>query len=450
MKISILYEDNHILVVEKPVNMPVQADSSRDEDVLTLLKAYIKEKYAKPGAVYLGLVHRLDRPVGGVMVFARTSKAAARLSAQFASHETQKRYVAVVTGNPPSDAAYEDYIRAAEGEVRVRVSGTPQEGFQRAVLKFHTIAQNETAALLDIRLLTGRKHQIRAQLAAHGHPIVCDQRYHPTPRQEQIALWAYALSFSHPTTKERLTFTSLPQSEAFGAFACAVRGLGAARAGYVLYADEQLLVADKQTETEVTTLDGGSCSLQAQLEQAFGMLYPVHRLDANTRGLVCFARTPQAEHALTDAIGGGKAEKYYRCIVVNAPKKQAETLYAYAKKDAEKGVLTVREEAFSGSLPIQTGYRVVGTRNAYTELEVRLYTGRTHQIRAHLSHMGCPILGDDKYGDHAENRRAKINKQALIAARLVLRFEEGSLLRYLDGRTFESSFSFAGLFCENT
>ena len=99
---NILYEDNHLLVAEKPVNMPVQADSSADMDMLSALKAYVKEKYQKPGEVYLGLVHRLDRPVGGVMVFARTSKAAARLSAQVATRAARKRYVAVVEGIPPA------------------------------------------------------------------------------------------------------------------------------------------------------------------------------------------------------------------------------------------------------------------------------------------------------------------------------------------------------------
>ncbi len=106
-KIKIIYEDNHLLVCEKPVNMPVQADSSGDEDLLSTVKAYIKEKYSKPGEVYLGLVHRLDRPVGGVMVFARTSKAAARLTESFKNRKTKKRYAAIVSGSPCSSAELE-------------------------------------------------------------------------------------------------------------------------------------------------------------------------------------------------------------------------------------------------------------------------------------------------------------------------------------------------------
>ena len=103
-ELNVLYEDNHIIVVEKPVNIPAQADSSGDSDMLTLIKSYIKQKYNKPGDVFLGLVHRLDRPVGGVMVFARTSKAASRLAPQFASHKAKKRYTAIVTGNPKAYA----------------------------------------------------------------------------------------------------------------------------------------------------------------------------------------------------------------------------------------------------------------------------------------------------------------------------------------------------------
>ncbi|MDL2234743.1 hypothetical protein LJC07_01135 [Christensenellaceae bacterium OttesenSCG-928-L17] len=441
MDIPVLYEDNHILVVEKPVNIPVQADASHDADLLSILKDYIKEKYNKPGAVYLGLVHRLDRPVGGAMVFARTSKAASRLSAQFAAGEAQKRYVAVVEGTPPADAFYEDFILSVEGETRVRVLGAPQEGAKRAALRMHTICREHDTALLDIALLTGRKHQIRAQMAAHGHPIRFDQRYHPAPKRGQIALWAYELRFLHPTTKECLTFTSLPRGGAFAAYAQQIQGLPASRAGYVAYADEHLLVADKQAEVEVTITDGGAQSLEAGLAACFGVLYPVHRLDANTKGLVLFARDEETQAALVELLRDGDIEKYYRCLVTKTPVPREAVLHAYAKKDAVRGELTVRDTAFSGSVPIQTGYRVQ-SEGEYTELEVRLFTGRTHQIRAHLSHIGCPILGDDKYGDRAENRRKKVSKQALIASRLVLHTTKNAALMYLNGRTFHSSFSF--------
>ena len=135
-KIKIIYEDNHLLVCEKPVNMPVQADSSGDEDLLSTVKAYIKEKYSKPGEVYLGLVHRLDRPVGGVMVFARTSKAAARLTESFKNRKTKKRYAAIVSGSPCSSAELEcDLLRDEQNNIsRVVRPNTP--GAKTASLEY--------------------------------------------------------------------------------------------------------------------------------------------------------------------------------------------------------------------------------------------------------------------------------------------------------------------------
>ena len=160
-EVEVLYEDNHLLVVVKPPNLPVQGDSSGDDDLLSIMKRYIGNKYQKPGNVYLGLVHRLDRPVGGVMVLARTSKAAARLSAAFADHAQDKRYLAVVRGDMPGERTLEDDLLkdGATGMVRVVPAGTP--GSKHARLHTRPLAAREGLTLVEVALYTGRAHQIR-------------------------------------------------------------------------------------------------------------------------------------------------------------------------------------------------------------------------------------------------------------------------------------------------
>lgn len=209
-EIRLLYEDNHLLVVEKPVNLPTQADSSGDDDLLSILKRYIGEKYNKPGAVYLGLVHRLDRPVGGVMVFARTSKAASRLSEAFRTHEQDRRYMAVVEGEFSSPLEPKDYLLkdGKTGMVRVVREGTP--GAKLARLISRPVACREGLTLTNVQLFTGRAHQIRVQHAHAGHPLWGDMRYgHGVPGR-QIALWAYRLNFEHPTKREMMCFSCPP------------------------------------------------------------------------------------------------------------------------------------------------------------------------------------------------------------------------------------------------
>ena len=167
MKINILYEDNHILVVEKPINMLSQSDNTKDIDLLTLVKEYIKEKYQKPGNVYVGLVHRLDRPVGGIMVFAKTSKAASRLSVQIKNHQLKKEYLAIVNGIIEEDeGTYIDKIkRLANGNSIVSNEG------KEAILNYHVLKRNEgkNTTLVKIDLKTGRHHQIRVQFANRNH-----------------------------------------------------------------------------------------------------------------------------------------------------------------------------------------------------------------------------------------------------------------------------------------
>ena len=200
--IKILYEDNHLLVVEKPINMPTQEDDSKDPDLLNELKKYIKEKYNKPGNVYLGLVHRLDRPVGGVMVFAKTSKAASRLSDQVRTHKLEKSYYAVIEGKL-EDGKLIDKLLKDEKTNNTIVSPNGKE----SVLSFKNITYKDGLSLVDIKLETGRSHQIRVQFSSRNHPLYGDQRYNKHAKVgEQIALFAYKLSFEHPVTKELLEF----------------------------------------------------------------------------------------------------------------------------------------------------------------------------------------------------------------------------------------------------
>lgn len=206
---DIIYEDNHLLVVKKPVNISVQSDSSNDPDLLNILKQYIKGKYNKPGEVYLGLVHRLDRPVGGVMVFARTSKAASRLSDQIRTREFKKTYLAIVRGTPAKARdTLKDYLLkdTATNMVSVVSGGTPEA--KEAVLDYEVLETKEALCLLKIKLHTGRPHQIRVQLSHAGHVLYGDQRYGSKINKpgQQIALWAYSVTFVHPTQKEEMTF----------------------------------------------------------------------------------------------------------------------------------------------------------------------------------------------------------------------------------------------------
>ncbi len=206
---KVLYEDNHVLVVEKPVNIPVQADQTKDEDMLTLCKAYLKEKYDKPGNVYLGLVHRLDRPVGGVMVFAKTSKAASRLSDSIRKHEVTKEYVAVLDGIPKQNhTQLVDYLEKDHRTNKVKV--TDEQHGKYSSLTYDVLAKKEKKTLVHIILETGRPHQIRVQFSSRNTPLLYDQRYNPRPTKGQIALWAVRLTFPHPTTKEQITITDLP------------------------------------------------------------------------------------------------------------------------------------------------------------------------------------------------------------------------------------------------
>ena len=201
--INILYEDNHLLVVEKPINVPVQKDSSNDLDLLTILKDYLKKKYNKPGNVYLGLVHRLDRPVGGVMVFAKTSKAASRLSEQIRNGIFKKKYLAIVCGKVKDENTLEDYLLKDSKTNMVKLD----KNGKKSILNYKRLDYKDGLSLVEIELITGRSHQIRVQFSSRKYPLYGDQRYNKDAKVgEQIALFSNFITFKHPITKEQISF----------------------------------------------------------------------------------------------------------------------------------------------------------------------------------------------------------------------------------------------------
>lgn len=216
MDLKILYEDNHLLFVIKPVNMPVQEDRTGDPDLLNVVKSDIKERYNKPGNVYVGLVHRLDRPVGGVMVFAKTSKAASRISDVIRKQEMEKKYLAIVRGVPDKEfARLEDYLVKNKKKNIVHTSTKENKEAKRALLDFEVLGTKKGLSLLAITLHTGRPHQIRVQLASRGLPLYGDQKYGENVNKpgEQIALWSSELALPHPTKKEKIRISAAPPNE---------------------------------------------------------------------------------------------------------------------------------------------------------------------------------------------------------------------------------------------
>ncbi|HEX8385431.1 MAG TPA: RNA pseudouridine synthase [Rubricoccaceae bacterium] len=209
---GVLYVDNHLLVVDKPAGMLTQGDATGDPDLVSHAKAYLKERFKRPGDVFVGLVHRLDRPVGGVVVLARTSKAAARLSAQFAGRDVEKRYLAVVEGRLEGAGERVDWlVKGERGTVHRVPEGTT--GAKRAALRWESLAVEGRRTLVGVDLETGRAHQIRVQLAWLGVHVVGDLRYGaktPLGDGRGIALHAVRLGIEHPTLRERAVFASRP------------------------------------------------------------------------------------------------------------------------------------------------------------------------------------------------------------------------------------------------
>lgn len=219
--IKILYEDNHLIVVVKPAGIPSQADKTGDEDMLSLLKLYIKEKYNKPGDVYLGLVHRLDRMTSGIMVFARTSKAASRLSKNIREGDFKKRYLAVLNGylqKEQKSILLENYLVKDERNNISKVTNKDVKNSKLASLEYKVldnfIANNKEYTYVEVKLNTGRHHQIRVQFSNIGHSLYGDIKYGKNVNKtgQKLALFAYNLSFFHPTKDEVMEFRVLPES----------------------------------------------------------------------------------------------------------------------------------------------------------------------------------------------------------------------------------------------
>lgn len=211
-ELVVLYEDNHIIVVMKPQNVASCPDESGDDNLLDRVKAYVKTKYEKPGNVYVGLVHRLDRPTGGVMVFAKTSKAAGRLSEQMKSGDFEKKYLTVLVGIPNTESGtLTQYLKKNTVNNMVYLCPQGTDGAKLASLDYRIFAKTDSLSLAEIRLHTGRSHQIRVQMAGMSHPVYGDMRYGGEKAVKgKLALWAYSLSFTHPVTKERMRFLCEP------------------------------------------------------------------------------------------------------------------------------------------------------------------------------------------------------------------------------------------------
>jgi len=206
MNLDIIYEDNHIIVVNKPFNVPSVPDSSGDESVFDTVKSYIKEKYSKPGNVYLGIVQRLDRPVGGLLLFARTSKAANRLCAAIKENGVERVYHAIVHGKAKKSNTLTDYLLTDESENKQMAFKSSKPNAKEAILSYKTIDYWDNYSLLEITLKTGRKHQIRCQLANAGLPIFGDMKYGNDNMKGEIRLFSCRISFVHPVSKQPMEF----------------------------------------------------------------------------------------------------------------------------------------------------------------------------------------------------------------------------------------------------
>ncbi len=215
-ELTILHEDNHIIVVMKPQGLPSCGDESGDDNMLEQVRRYIKEKYEKPGNVYVGLVHRLDRPTGGVMVFAKTSKAAARLAEQMRGGDFEKKYLTVLVGVPKEEkATLVNYLKKNPVNNMVYICTQTTDGAKMASLEYRVLEEKGGLCLTEVKLHTGRTHQIRVQMAGISHPVYGDMRYGgENAKKGNLALWAYSLTFTHPVTKERLKFMLEPPADA--------------------------------------------------------------------------------------------------------------------------------------------------------------------------------------------------------------------------------------------
>ncbi len=218
--LNVIYEDNHILVVEKFVKVPMQQDKSGDISMIDVVREYIRLKYNKPGNVYVGMVHRLDRMVGGICVFAKTSKAMSRLSKYVREREIKKRYVAILNGKiESSEGELHDYLIKNERLNMSRTCSKDTKNAKEAKLKYkvkgYIKINNKEYTVVKVNLLTGRHHQIRVQFANNGNPLYGDQKYGQKVNKvgQNLALYSYYLSFPHPTKDEYMEFINYPKGK---------------------------------------------------------------------------------------------------------------------------------------------------------------------------------------------------------------------------------------------
>lgn len=215
---EIVYEDNHVIVVSKSAGEIVQGDKTGDKPLSEFVKEYLKTKYSKPGNVFCGVVHRIDRPVSGLVIFARTSKALTRLNEMLRKNEIHKTYWAMVEGHPEQEEGTLECWMYSDGRMNKSfVCGPDHPEAKKAVLKYRTVAKGERYSILEVELITGRKHQIRLQLSRMGHPIQGDLKYGARRSNPDggISLIAKEIDFIHPVSKERihLTVPPLPQMQ---------------------------------------------------------------------------------------------------------------------------------------------------------------------------------------------------------------------------------------------
>ena len=214
--INVLYEDNHIIVVEKPAGVLSQSDISGDPDMLSMVKEYVRVKYSKKGEAFIGLLHRLDRPVGGVMVFARTSKAASRISEQIRNRTFMKTYLAVVNGIiENNEGELCNYLKKNNDTNTVSVVEKTSDKSLFAKLTYKIKGRTDEFSFLEINLETGRPHQIRVQFSNIGHSLFGDNKYGDASSKEDIALWSHKIQFMHPVRKELMTFNSSPSRDKY-------------------------------------------------------------------------------------------------------------------------------------------------------------------------------------------------------------------------------------------
>ncbi|HET6225377.1 MAG TPA: RluA family pseudouridine synthase [Bacteroidia bacterium] len=216
MQLEVLYEDNHIIAINKRPSDIVQGDKTGDTPLSDFVKKYLKEKYNKPGEVFVGTVHRIDRPVSGIVLFAKTSKALARLNQMFQTKEIQKTYWAVVKNKPPHKSGkLIHYLKKNEAKNMSKAFEKETQGALRSELEYELIAQSDNFSLLEIRPLTGRHHQIRVQLSAMGSPIKGDLKYgfDRSNKDASIHLHARKVEFIHPVKKEPVVITAPPPNE---------------------------------------------------------------------------------------------------------------------------------------------------------------------------------------------------------------------------------------------